>query len=125
MLNVSPTCCYSSCSVGPVEPLTKTDCDRFTFDLRWRALRELWNSDTGIERDDLDVQSFSLMLPGLSGGVVAVGRLHLNSPDEARIRPRGSWQELERPWAGQPHSSRLWKGPKLNAEAIDVYNMLI
>jgi hypothetical protein len=96
LLNASPTGLCFPRSVGSVEPLTKTDCDRL---LRWRVLREPWNHPRGTERDDFDVQSFSLTLPGPSGGVVAAGRLHLNCPDKARIRPHGGWQESERPMA--------------------------
>ena len=66
------------------------------------------------------------MLREPCGAIVAVGRLHLHSPDEARIGPRGGWQELEKPWAGQPHPSKRWKGAhKLKCEVIYIPNMLV
>jgi hypothetical protein len=59
----------------------------FTFNLRWRELREPWNQPRGTERDDFDVQSFSLMLDEpSSGGAVAAGWLRFNSPDGVRVR---------------------------------------
>src|SRR6266567_2111407 len=56
------------------------------FDLRWRVLRAPWGQPRGSERDDLDAESFHLILRDSSGSVVAVGRLHLNSPSEAQVR---------------------------------------
>ena len=94
-----------------VEPLTKTDWDRY-FDLRWRVLREPWNQPRGTERDDLDPQSFHLMLREPSGGVVAVGRLHLNSPDEAQIR----YMAVDRNWRGHGLGSRILKALERHAQ---------
>jgi predicted GNAT family N-acyltransferase len=56
------------------------------YDLRWRVLRKAWNQPRGSERDELDSTSFHLMLRGESGAVVATGRLHLNSSEEAQVR---------------------------------------
>jgi predicted GNAT family N-acyltransferase len=67
------------------EPRTAQEWEHY-FDLRWRVLREPWGQPRGSERDDFDAESFHLMLRDSSGAVVAVGRLHLNSPSEAQVR---------------------------------------
>src|SRR5216684_1883028 len=67
------------------EPRTAQEWESY-FDLRWRVLREPWGQPRGTERDDLDAESFHLILRDSSGVVVAVGRLHLNSPSEAQVR---------------------------------------
>src|SRR6266699_2981788 len=67
------------------EPRTVQEWESY-FDLRWRVLREPWDQPRGTERDDLDAESFHLMLRDSSGAVVAVGRLHLNSPFEGQVR---------------------------------------
>ncbi len=68
-----------------VEPRTAREWESY-FDLRWRVLRAPWDRPRGTERDDLDAASFHLTLRDSSGAVVAVGRLHLNSPSEAQVR---------------------------------------
>lgn len=68
-----------------VTPEIDLDWERY-FDLRWRILRKPWDQPRGSERDELDQQSFHLMLRDESGAIVAVGRLNLNSPDEAQVR---------------------------------------
>jgi GNAT superfamily N-acetyltransferase len=66
------------------EPATVAEWD-FYFDLRWRVLRKPWNQPRGSEQDALDDKSFHLMIQDASGAL-AVGRLHLNSPQEAQVR---------------------------------------
>ncbi len=67
------------------EPRTALEWETY-FDLRWRVLRAAWGQPRGSERDELDAESFHLILRDSSGAVVAVGRLHLNSPSEAQVR---------------------------------------
>ncbi len=67
------------------EPRTAQEWESY-FDLRWRVLREPWGQPRGTERDDLDADGFHLLVRDSSGTVVAVGRLHLNSPCEAQVR---------------------------------------
>jgi N-acetylglutamate synthase-like GNAT family acetyltransferase len=56
------------------------------FDLRWRVLREPWGQPRGSERDPLDEKAFHLLIRGVDGSAVAVGRLHINTPEEAQVR---------------------------------------
>ena len=66
------------------EPNTGAEWDSY-FDLRWRILREPWNQPRGSELDSLDAKSFHLMIQD-GAATLAVGRLHLNSPEEAQVR---------------------------------------
>ncbi len=67
------------------EPQSKIEWERY-FDLRWRVLREPWQQPKGSEQDDREAGSVHLMLCDASRMPLAVGRLHLNSPEEAQIR---------------------------------------
>ncbi|RUO79933.1 GNAT family N-acetyltransferase [Idiomarina tyrosinivorans] len=56
------------------------------FHLRWRVLREPFQRPLGSEQDEYDQLSHHRMLVDDDGKVLAVGRLHFNSPEEAQIR---------------------------------------
>jgi predicted GNAT family N-acyltransferase len=56
------------------------------YDLRWQVLRAPWGAPRGSERDELDGSATHAMIAGGDGQMLAVGRLHLNSPQEAQIR---------------------------------------
>ncbi|MFM8569217.1 MAG: GNAT family N-acetyltransferase [Candidatus Kapaibacterium sp.] len=66
------------------EPITASDWDAY-YDLRYRILREPWGQKRGTERDVSDAQSINRMIVR-DGTVIAVCRLHFNTPDEAQIR---------------------------------------
>src|SRR3977135_3164657 len=66
-------------------PATPADWDIY-YELRWRVLRQPWGQPRGSERDDLEDSAFHLMLRDPAGTLLAIGRLHLNSPQEAQIR---------------------------------------
>lgn len=85
-------------------PVSDLDWEGY-FDLRWRVLREPWNQPRGSERDELDQGSFHLMLRDQSGAVVAVGRLHVNSPEEAQVR----FMAVDESWRGHGLGSRILK----------------
>ena len=55
------------------------------YDLRFRILREPWGQERGSEQDMTDAQSINRMFVQ-DGSVIAVCRLHFNTPDEAQIR---------------------------------------
>jgi N-acetylglutamate synthase-like GNAT family acetyltransferase len=56
------------------------------FDLRWRVLRAPWGQPRGSEQDELENSAEHAMIVDDAGRVLAVGRLHFNSHDEAQIR---------------------------------------
>lgn len=66
-------------------PQTQSDWDAY-YDVRFRILRQPWGQAPGSERDETDVDSYNAMLRDDSQRVLAVGRLHLNSPAEAQVR---------------------------------------
>ena len=68
-----------------VEPRSALDWERY-FDLRWRVLRAPWHQPKGSEQDDREADSVHLMLCDASRTPFAVGRVHLNAPQEAQIR---------------------------------------
>ena len=69
-----------------IEPRTKIEFEAY-YDLRWRILRKPWELQKGSEKDELDKSSYHLMvLDESTGEVSAVGRLQINSNDEAQIR---------------------------------------
>ena len=68
-----------------LEPTSNIDWERY-FELRWRVLRAPWQQPKGSEKDDRETDSVHLMLCDASRMPLAVGRLHLNSLQEAQIR---------------------------------------
>jgi predicted GNAT family N-acyltransferase len=50
------------------------------------VLRAPWGAPRGAERDELEDSADHAVIWGDAGEALAVGRLHLNSPDEAQIR---------------------------------------
>ena len=82
------------------------------FDLRFRILRQPWNESRGSERDPSDEDSTHLMLVTDDAVPVAVGRLHLNSADEAQVR----FMAVDEPFQGTGNGSQLLRA--LEAEAL-------
>lgn len=85
MVRKSGKASSSSGSLLLANPANDSEWERY-YDLRWRVLREPWNQPRGSERDELDSKAFHVMLRDPAGNVLAIGRLHLNSPEEAQIR---------------------------------------
>jgi len=103
-----------------VEPRTAQEWESY-FDLRWRVLREPWGQPRGTERDDLDAESFHLMLRDSSGAVVAVGRLHLNSPSEAQVR----YMAVDESHRGRGLGSRILSGLEDRARSERVTGVVL
>jgi len=101
-------------------PASDLDWERY-FDLRWRVLRKPWNQPRGSERDELDQESFHLMLRSQSGAVVAIGRLHLNSPDEAQVR----FMAVDESWRGRGLGSRILKGVEQQARTQAIKRLVL
>jgi len=84
------------------------------YNLRWRVLRAPWNQVRGSERDDREADSFHLALWTLAEQAIAVGRLHLNSPDEAQVR----FMAVDPAFARQGLGSRILRGLETQALAL-------
>ncbi len=68
-----------------VEPQTQQEFESY-YHLRWLCLRKPWGKPVGTEKDELEDSSIHAMLIDDDNIPVAVGRLHLNKPDEAQMR---------------------------------------
>jgi ribosomal protein S18 acetylase RimI-like enzyme len=65
-------------------PKTKEEFNQYYY-LRWEILRKPFEKPIGSEQDELEAESFHRMCV-IDGKIVAVGRLHFNSENEAQIR---------------------------------------
>jgi predicted GNAT family N-acyltransferase len=102
------------------EPRTAEEWERY-FDLRWRVLRAPWRQPRGSERDNLDAESFHLLVRDTAGAVVAVGRLHLNSPAEAQVR----YMAVEETCRGRGLGSRILAGLEDHARSHGVTGIVL
>ena len=66
-------------------PTSEQDFDDY-FTFRWKMLREPWKYPLGSEKDEYEQVSQHRMIRGTSGNVIAVGRVHMNSAEEAQVR---------------------------------------
>lgn len=81
------------------QPETPGEWDQY-FDLRWRILRQPWQQARGSEKDELEEGSIH-RLAMIDDQVIAVGRLHLISPDKAQIRYMAVLAEFQQQGIGQ------------------------
>lgn len=68
-----------------VEPSTTEHFEQY-YDLRWRILRAPWKQPRDSEKDLLEEDSYHLMAVDANNQIIGVGRLHLNTPQQAQIR---------------------------------------
>jgi len=66
------------------QPKKPEDFDKY-YDLRWKILRKPWNQPKGSQRDEYEEEAIHVMAC-LNDEVIAVGRAHFNSSDEAQVR---------------------------------------
>jgi thioesterase domain-containing protein len=65
------------------------------FEFRWEMLRKPWNFPIGSEKDEYEQVSKHRMIRGTQGEVVAIGRIHMNTAEEAQIRHVAVRKELQ------------------------------
>ena len=68
-----------------VEPATSEQFEQY-YDLRWRILRAPWKQPRDSEKDIIEEDGYHLMVVDPANNVIGVGRLHLNTPQQAQIR---------------------------------------
>ena len=56
------------------------------FAFRWKMLREPWKFPEGSEKDEYEQVSQHRMMRSPDGSVIAVGRVHMNTAEEAQVR---------------------------------------
>jgi thioesterase domain-containing protein len=66
-------------------PISEQDFAQY-FEMRWKMLRKPWNYPLGSEKDEYELVSQHRMIRNQAGEVVAVGRIHMNSSEEAQVR---------------------------------------
>jgi predicted GNAT family N-acyltransferase len=66
-------------------PQSDEEFERY-YELRWQVLRAPWGQPRGSERDELDASAEHAFIQSEEGAVLATGRLHFNSAEEAQIR---------------------------------------
>jgi N-acetylglutamate synthase-like GNAT family acetyltransferase len=68
-----------------LSPETAQDFEDY-YRLRWQLLRKDWQQPEGSEKDELEQQSYHLLVRGDKNKAIGVGRLHFISGTEAQIR---------------------------------------
>ncbi|MFQ3205915.1 MAG: thioesterase domain-containing protein [Glaciecola sp.] len=71
------------------------------FNFRWQWLREPWGFPLGSEKDEYETVSEHRVVLSPSGQIVACGRIHLNSSEEAQIRHIAVDKKYRRKGVGQ------------------------
>jgi thioesterase domain-containing protein len=66
-------------------PSSEDELNKY-FNFRWEMLRKPWNYPIGSEKDEYEGVSEHRMILNPNGEVIAVGRVHLNTAEEAQIR---------------------------------------
>ena len=66
-------------------PTSEQDFEDY-FAFRWKILRKPWKFPEGSEKDEYEQVSQHRMIRDQQGNVVAVGRVHMNSAEEAQVR---------------------------------------
>lgn len=66
-------------------PVTPEDYEDY-YHFRWLMLRKPWNYPEGSEKDEYELVGQHRMIRSSAGKIVAIGRVHLNSAEEAQIR---------------------------------------
>jgi thioesterase domain-containing protein len=66
-------------------PTSEQDFEDY-FMCRWKMLREPWKYPLGSEKDEYEQVSQHRMIRSPNGEVIAVGRVHMNSAEEAQVR---------------------------------------
>ncbi|NMH60240.1 YiiD C-terminal domain-containing protein [Alteromonas ponticola] len=71
----------------------------YTF--RWTYLRQPWNFPPGSEKDEYEQVAEHRMIINSAGDIVACGRVHLNTAEEAQIRHIAVHADFQRKGLGQ------------------------
>ena len=67
------------------KPETPGQFDEY-YNLRWRVLRAPWDKLRGSEKDEYDESADHVTARDHHGRLLGIGRLHMNSKEEAQIR---------------------------------------
>jgi ribosomal protein S18 acetylase RimI-like enzyme len=102
------------------QPASASDWEEY-YDLRWQILRKPWNQTRGSERDERDTEGFHAMVREPAGSVVAIGRLHLNTPEEAQIR----YMAVDEQWRNRGLGTRILDSLESQARSQSVERIVL
>ena len=90
------------------QPSSEAEFQQY-YEFRWRLLRQPWGQPRGSERDELEAAEATRHVAALQlgGGCIGVGRVHLNSAQEAQIRYLAVKQECRKLGIGQAIVEKL------------------
>ena len=71
------------------------------YHFRWQYLRQPWNFPPGSEKDEYEQVSEHRVVVNNNGNIVACGRVHLNTAEEAQIRHIAVHSDYQRRGLGQ------------------------
>ena len=71
------------------------------FHFRWEHLRQPWNFPPGSEKDEYEQVAEHRIITNRKGDIVACGRVHLNTAEEAQIRHIAVHSDHQRKGLGQ------------------------
>lgn len=83
-----------------VTPKSEAELDAY-YHFRWENLRQPWNYPLGSEKDEYEQVSEHRMITNGRGDIVACGRVHLNTAEEAQIRHIAVHPDQQRKGLGQ------------------------
>lgn len=83
-----------------IAPKTEQEFDAY-FHFRWEYLRQPWNFPPGSEKDEYEQVAEHRMIVDGSQQVVACGRVHMNTAEEAQIRHIAVHADHQRKGLGQ------------------------
>ncbi|WP_133470687.1 bifunctional GNAT family N-acetyltransferase/hotdog fold thioesterase [Paraglaciecola marina] len=67
------------------DPTSEQDYEEY-FAFRWKMLRAPWNFPKGSEKDEYEQVSEHRLIRNSQGEVIAIGRVHMNTAEEAQVR---------------------------------------
>ncbi|MCW8091935.1 bifunctional GNAT family N-acetyltransferase/hotdog fold thioesterase [Alteromonas sp. ASW11-130] len=83
-----------------VKPKSDEEFEAY-FSFRWTYLRQPWNFPPGSEKDEYEQVAEHRMIINTAGEIVACGRVHLNTAEEAQIRHIAVHSAYQRKGLGQ------------------------
>jgi len=81
-------------------PKTEEELEKY-FAFRWTYLRQPWNFPPGSEKDEYEQVAEHRVIVNGKGDIVAAGRVHLNTAEEAQIRHIAVNSDYQRRGLGQ------------------------
>lgn len=102
------------------EPSSDTQWQQY-YNLRWRILRKPWGQPAGSERDDREHDAVHRVAVTPDGEVIACGRLHMNTDNEAQVR----YMAVDDAWQGRGIGAAILNELERAAAAIGAHTVVL